>query len=83
MAVRNVYKVKKDDDGDIIALCNSGEYWSPRSKSDVIDDIDNETHSYYSKGKAKIIVVDGENGKYLRTVPDASADDNLDNLPEC
>jgi len=30
MADRQVTQSRKDSDGDILALCNPGEYWSPR-----------------------------------------------------
>ena len=83
MATRNVYRTKKDEEGDILALCNTGEWWSPRSKADAISDIDNGDHSYYSNGRARITVVEGSSGKYLRTGPNSSTSDNLDELPDC
>lgn len=50
MADRAVYKTGKDRDGDITKLCNGGELWSPRDKSDAIRDIENRVHSYYVPG---------------------------------
>ena len=86
MADRAVYKTAKDTDGDITALCNSGEHWSPRSKSNAIYDIETNLHTYYVpwvSGRTEIRVVDGPNGKYLRTVGDGSTGNNLDELPDC
>jgi hypothetical protein len=39
MADRPVIQSRKDYDGDILALCNPHEYWSPRVKRDAINDI--------------------------------------------
>lgn len=87
MADRRVTKTGKDGDGDITALCNPNWSWSPRGKSDAIRDIDNGVHSYYVRDslgrRADIHVVNGSNGKYLRTDPNSSCSDNLDNLPDC
>lgn len=87
MTDRAVYKTKKDNDGDILALCNAGQYWSPRSKADAIRDIESGTIRYYvpwSDGTKTIIkVVNGATGKYLRTDKDQTSRNNLDDLPDC
>jgi hypothetical protein len=86
MAEREVKQTGKDKDGDITALCNSGELWSPEKKDDAINDIENNIHKYYvfSFGaRTYIHVVDGPNGKYLRTDPDSTTSNNLDDLPDC
>ncbi|WP_367281148.1 DUF3892 domain-containing protein [Sneathiella sp.] len=86
MSDRAVYKTGKDDDGDITALCNDGEYWSPRQKADAIHDIENKIHTYYvpwKSGRTEIRVVNGPNGKYLRTDRDDTTRNNLDDLPDC
>ena len=60
--------------------------WSPQSKADAISDIENRIHTYYVLRDAKrtdIHVVDGPNGKYLRTDPDSTSTNNLDDLPDC
>ena len=85
---RHVTKSRKDSDGDITALCNPSGHWSPRSKSDAISDIENKIHTYYvlqgNGTRAEIQVVnDQAKGKYLRTRPDQTVDNNLDNLPNC
>lgn len=87
MADRKVTKSRKDKDGDITALCNSGEAWSPRLKQGAIDDIEGGAHTYYvmdaTKGRVEIKVVKGSTGKYLRTDPDKTTKNNLDDLPDC
>ncbi len=87
MADRRVTKSGKDSDGDITHLCNPGQYWSPKSKSSAITEIENNTNTYYVQDsygrRADIHVVNGANGKYLRTDPNSSCTDNLDNLPDC
>lgn len=86
MADRPVRKTRKDKDGDILALCNDGSIWSPRLKADAIQDIETKTHTYHvpwTTGRTEIRVVNGPNGKYLRTDRDDTARNNLDDLPDC
>lgn len=86
MADRRVTATGKNDDGDITSLCNQGQFWSPRSKSDAINDIDLKLHRYYvgsGSSEVDIHVVDGPTGKFLRTDPDETEGNNLDDLPDC
>lgn len=87
MARRAVTQTGKDSQGDITKLCNPGEAWSPVLKADAIEQIDNKEHEYYvpwSDGiETDIRVVEGENGKYLRTDKDDTTRNNLDDLPDC
>lgn len=87
MAKRYVTKSGKDRSGDIIRLCNIGDWWSPRSKVDVISDIEGGTHEYWvnwsNTPETKIRVVNGPQGKYLRTDRDTTSRNNLDDLPDC
>lgn len=87
MADRQVTHSRKDTDGDITALCNPGESWSPRSKPDAIYDIESRLHTYFVRSpgttRADVHVVNGPTGKYLRTDADAASGNNLDNLPDC
>lgn len=49
-------------------------------------DIEGKRHSYYVRVNGQevdIIVADGPNGKYLRTDPDVTTSNNLDDLPDC
>lgn len=86
MADREVRETKKDSDGDILALCDPGIFWSPRRKADAISDIENRIHTYYvpwTGGRTEIHVVNGPTGKYLRTDRDNTQKNNLDDLPDC
>lgn len=87
MADRAVRKTGKDRDGDITALCDSGQVWSPRKKADAIYDIENKIHTYHvpwTSGRTEIRVVnDPVKGKYLRTDRDNTTRNNLDDLPDC
>jgi hypothetical protein len=86
MADRAVRKTRKDRDGDILALCNDGDFWSPRQKADAIADIELGRHTYYvpwKSGRTEIRVVNGPRGKYLRTDRDRTDRNNLDDLPDC
>lgn len=87
MAERAVVQSKKDRDGDILALCNPDEHWSPRSKANAIQDIESGLHQYYvpwnDGTKTSIHVVNGPAGKYLRTDKDNTSNNNLDDLPNC
>ena len=87
MADRRVTKSRKDGDGDIIALCSEDESWSPRFKNGAIRDIESGSHTYYVQdsggSRTDIHVVNGPSGKYLRTDPDTTTVNNLDDLPDC
>ena len=85
---RYVHATGKDQDGDITALCNSGQSWSPRSKWNAIADIEGGLHEYWvpwaKLPETKIHVVTRSNGtKYLRTDRDSTTRNNLDDLPDC
>ena len=86
MARRLVTHSRKDNEGDITALCRPGASWSPRPKSGAINDIKSGTHKYFVRVGSRdvyIHVVKGSTGKYLRTNPDTTNTNNLDDLPDC
>jgi len=87
MADRAVRKTRKSQDGDILALCDDGQSWSPRLKADAIEDIEGGSHTYHvpwTTGRTEIRVVnDPRTGKYLRTDRDSTSRNNLDELPDC
>ncbi len=87
MADRAVNRARHDSDGDVTAIGNPIMAWSPRLKRDAIDDIENDVHTYYVpwkvSGRSEIRVVNGPNGKYLRTDRDDTPKNNLDDLDEC
>ena len=84
MADRQVTGTGKDADGDITSLCGG---WGEVSKTIAIIDIEANLNRYYVAGasgtEVDIYVVNGASGKYLRTDPDGSVVDNLDDLPDC
>ena len=87
---RYVTATGKDRDGDITALCNSAESWSPQYKAAAIRDIEYGNYEYWVRWGTGILapqtqvhVVNGPNGKYLRTDRDGTAKNNLDDLPDC
>ena len=87
MAKRYVRASGKNSQGDITRLCHAGESWSPRGKSDAINDIEQGIHEYWvnwaNAPETKIRVVNGPTGKYLRTDRDTTSRNNLDDLPDC
>jgi len=85
MADRKVRATGKKD-GHITSLCNSGQSWSPRSKSNAIADINGGDHTYYvdeAGFRTEVHVVTINGVQYLRTVADKTHQNNLDNLPDC
>lgn len=83
---RAVTRTGKNATGDIIRLCNPHASWSPVSKETAIRDIETGRHNYYvpwKTGHTEIRVVQGRNGKYLRTDRDNTSRNNLDDLPDC
>jgi len=87
VADRHVTQTGKDDDGDITALCKPLAAWSPRYKADAIADIDKKLHRYFTRDKngneAEVQVYTRNGVKHLRTTPDSSGSNNLDDLPDC
>jgi hypothetical protein len=79
---RRVRTVRRDRDGNIVALCNSGANWSPRRKSDVIRDILENKKSYYvqeQERRSYVRVVDGDK---LRTTRDVASANSLEKLTD-
>ena len=84
MANRRVTRTGKDRSRDITALCGS---WGRTTKATAISEIEAGWHAYYVQdglGRiADVHVVNAVTGKYLRTDPNSSCSDNLNNLPDC
>lgn len=80
-------QTKKNNEGDIVALCNNLEAWSPVIKEEAIKEIESGLHKYFvnilGKGNVFIKVVMGKSGKFLRTDPDETEINNLDYLADC
>ena len=84
MIERKVTNTRKDEKGRVIAICNPIEWWSPRSLAEVINDIEESFYRYYvAVGGQRVIikVANGSAEKYLRTDPDKTTKNYLDDLP--
>jgi len=79
---RRVRTVRRDRDGNIVALCNAGASWSPRRKSDVIVDILENKRSYYVQEQQRRSYVRVVNGKKLRTTVEVAHANSLDKLAD-
>lgn len=78
---RRVRMTKKDRNGNIVALCNPGQKWSPRRTADVIKDINGNKSSYYVMESERRKYVRVVSGKALQTTTDDTNANNLNNLP--
>lgn len=78
---RRVKATKRDRNGNIVALCNAGEAWSPRKTTDVIKDINTNKTSYYVKQAERKKYVRVVGGKSLQTTSEEENENNLNNLP--
>jgi hypothetical protein len=86
MVDRRVRATGKDGHGDITKLCNGMTSWSPRSKTDVIADIEYGIHIYYVEEQTPrtlVTVVTRYGKKHLQTTADGSHRNNLKGLPNC
>ena len=85
MIDREVTQTRKDENGNITALCNPSALWSPKLKSMAILEIEYKTHRYYVRiGNKEVdirVINDPLKGKYLRTDPDITINNNLNDLP--
>ncbi len=82
---RKVTQTIKDKNGDITALCNpDATWWSPRNKNYAISDIESKSYRYYileNDHEVDIHVIkDPKRGKYLRTDPELSTKNILDDI---
>ena len=69
-----------------ITHLGGGSAWAKKPRSTVIYDIEHNINSYYTSvngNTAEVGVVDGANGKYVRTYADGKYNDNLLALPAC
>ena len=80
---RRVRATKRDRAGNIIALCNPGQTWSPRRTADVIQDINSWRRSYYVQELTQRRYVRVVDRGTLQTTDDTTSKNNLDNLPIC
>ena len=84
MVYRKVTTIEKDKTGNITALCNCGEWWSPRSSFEIMNDIEGSYYGYYvivNSKKIKIKVINGLSGKYLGIDLGQTMQSHLSELP--
>jgi hypothetical protein len=78
---------RRSGHGGITHLCDQGAFWSPVAVTQAIKEIESGAIRYFSRAGGKIallaVVKDNRGGKYLRSQPDVSTADNLDDLPAC
>jgi hypothetical protein len=77
---RRVKTAKRDRGGNIVALCNVGQSWSPRRTQDVVRDIKSGKKSYYVQAGGRRRYVRTVSG-VLQTTLDAEDETNLARLP--
>jgi hypothetical protein len=78
---RKVTATKKDRKGNIVALCNTGQRWSPRRTQDVLKDIRAGRKSYYVQELANRVYVRALSGDRLETTSDVNSRNSLEKLP--
>jgi len=82
MSEREVTKTEKSTDGEIVAI--SGP-WGTRRRSGALVDILHEQHEYFVSapdGRRRVLIVETDDGKRLRTEPDLTKPDPLQGLPD-
>ncbi|MFZ1289598.1 MAG: DUF3892 domain-containing protein [Melioribacteraceae bacterium] len=86
MIKRRVIRSRKEN-GDITALGNPFEYWNPKFKKDVIEEIETGLYNYFVKladsTEISVSVIVGKEGKYLSTELDLTTSNYLLKLPDC
>ncbi len=78
---RRIKSTKKDSNGNVIALCNPDESWSPVAKDTVLRDIRSARRSYYVQELPKRVYIRVERDNTLETTSDQTSKNNLNNLP--
>ncbi|HCY75818.1 MAG TPA: DUF3892 domain-containing protein [Ignavibacteriales bacterium] len=86
MIERQITGIKKDSSGNIVSLCNPTEWWSPKSVNEILYDIEEYMYLYFvivDGQKVEIKIITGLTKKYIRTDPDKTTKNNLEDLPAC
>ena len=87
MENREVTKTIKNQYGEVVALCNDAELWSPKLRSIAIPEIELSINRYFVRSDGEEIEVQVKNGeglkKTLATDSAGSDRDLLKNLPDC
>ena len=79
-----INKMPRDNPYEGIShLGNSNGKWTRQQVIDWIEEKSNTFYTLVNGNRGNIGVVNGPNGKYLRTYADGEWNDNLLSLPEC
>jgi hypothetical protein len=78
---RRVTGAERDRNGNITALCNKGQSWSPRRKKDVLADIKAGRKSYYVQEAPQRSYIRVLSGGTLQSSADATSSNSLEKLP--
>jgi hypothetical protein len=78
---RRIKATKRDKHGNVVALCNPGERWSPVSMDTVLREIKSARRSYYVQELPQKVYVRATAENKLLTTPDSASKNNLNNLP--
>jgi hypothetical protein len=79
---REVTATRKHN-GTITHLCNRSASWSPVPVDQAVDKIESQTVRYFVRNGDRIVAVRTVDSRYLRTRPDSTTADNLDELADC
>ena len=80
MENREVTKTIKNQHGEVVALCNDAELWSPKLRSSAIPEIELQINRYYVKKgdeEVEIQVLNGTGTKKILIVNPDQEDINL------
>lgn len=85
MKRRRITHVRRDDDGEIEALCNPEKQWSPIHKETMVRHLSIGLFEYYVSEDDHITYVkldELDEDQEIFTTPDPDSPNNLRNLPE-
>jgi hypothetical protein len=80
MESREVTKTIKNQFGEVVALCNDAELWSPKLRSIAIPEIELKINRYYVKQDENEVEIQIINGSGNKKVLIANADQENKNL---
>jgi len=84
---RKVTKTIRNQHGEVVALCNESELWSPKLKSIAIPEIELKVHRYYIVRNNREfdvqVIKDSTGKKILVTNPHKLSNNLLFHLPDC
>jgi hypothetical protein len=78
--VREITSTMQTRDGVITHICNDAMPWSPVPRHVAIDEIQAGVVKYFVRSRGGLVGIHVVGGEYLRTDPNDTLEDNLDNL---